>query len=54
MSVGRVGIVVAVVLVQPLQPLFADDLDDGRAHAQVERLRIVAIRTPPAGTRPSA
>src|SRR6185312_1293098 len=37
------GIVVAVVLVQPLQPLLADHLDDGRAGAQVERLRVVAL-----------
>src|SRR5690606_26249085 len=36
--------VIAVVLVQALQPLLADDLDDGRPHAQVERLRVIAFR----------
>src|SRR5690606_8870293 len=36
-------VVTAIVLVQSLQPLFADDLDDGRPHLQVERLRIVVF-----------
>src|SRR5690606_2824934 len=38
------GIVVAVVLVEPLQPVLADDVDDGRTHLQVEGLRIVGLR----------
>src|SRR3569623_251126 len=36
-------VLVAVVLIQPLQPRLADHLDDGRAHPQVERLRIVGL-----------
>src|SRR5690606_9944215 len=40
----RIAVVVAVVLVQALQPLLADDLHDRRAHPQVERLRVVGLR----------
>src|SRR5690606_9127830 len=45
---------VQVVLVKPLQPLWAGDLHDRRAHQDAERLRVVGFAVDLAAQRPAA
>src|SRR5690606_37429335 len=49
----RVG-AAQVVLVQPVQPLLADDVHDRRAHHQVERLQVVRLALDQAAHAPAA